>query len=214
MNSKIDTIILDVDGTLSEDISWFKLTQGLGVSVEKHTETFNQMKQGQLTYLEAKKQLIELWQSSGNAKKNYMKRMFESWKLKDGARDIVTYLKKHYRVCIISGAVDLYVQTIAEKLTVSDWYANTQLVWDNDGNLIDFCYFADQAQKKLEQFRDYVRQNKLNVTKCAVVGDGDSDLSLFKELKYGIAINIEPNPELEKLAHRKIRLLSDLKEIL
>ncbi len=213
MNKKIDTVILDVDGTLSEDISWLKLTEGLGVSSEKHSEIFNQFRKGLLTYPEAKKQLIELWQSSGNANKDYMENMFKSWKLKEGAEDIVCYLEKSYRVCIISGAVDLYVKVVAKKLGVSVWYANTELVWDNRGNLVDFHYFADQAAKKLEQFRLYIKKNRLDRTRCAIVGDGDSDIALFRELKYGIAVNAKPHPELESLAYKRLKNIQELKDI-
>lgn len=58
LQKEIDTIVLDVDGTLSEEISWLKLTQGLGASSDEHSIIFEQFKKGSLSYPEAKKRLI------------------------------------------------------------------------------------------------------------------------------------------------------------
>lgn len=113
----------------------------------------------------------------------------------------------------MSGAVDLYVQVVAKKLGVTDWYANTELVWNDEGNLIDFNYYVDQAEKKLEQFNTYLAKNNLDKNRCAVVGDGDSDIALFRELSFSIAVNKEPHLELEKLASKTVKNLSQLKEI-
>lgn len=142
-----------------------------------------------------------------------MEKMFRFWNLKEDAEDTVDYLKNAYRVCLISGAVDLYVQIVAGKLGVADWYANTELVWNENGKLIDFHYYADQAGKKLEQFEEFIKKYRLEKDKCAVVGDGDSDLVLFRELHHGIAVNKNPNPELESLALRTVRELKELKNI-
>lgn len=213
LKKEIETIIFDVDGTLTEEVSWLKITEGLGAPPEKHAQIFSDFKAGKLSYPEAKGQLISLWQSTGNANKPYMEKMFRSWGLKQDAEETVDYLKKAYRVCLMSGAVDLYVQIVAEKLGIEDWYANTQLIWDEQGNLIDFHYFADQAQKKLDHLSEYLAKHGLDKRKCAVVGDGDSDIALFRELPYGIAVNKEPYPELEELAFRTVSDLSNLKNI-
>lgn len=213
LRGKVTCIIFDVDGTLSEDVSWLKITAGLGASSGKHSEIFENFKKGKLAYPEAKGQLIQLWQNTSNANKRYMDNMFRSWKLKKDASETIAYLQKDYRVCLMSGAVDLYVQIVAEKLKVPDWYANTELVWDKDGKLVDFHYFADQSQKKLEQFEKFITENNINKTDCAIVGDGDSDIELFKELDCAIAVNKDPYPELEALAYKAITNLSELRQI-
>jgi len=189
-----------------------KITEGLGASVEVHEEIFARMNNGELTYPEAKEQLIALWQETSNANKTYMSEMFQGWRLKADAQEIIDYLKGNYRLCLMSGAVDLYVQIVAEKLGVIDWFANTELAWDEEGNLVDFHYYRKQADKKLEQFETYVAENNLDRDRCAIVGDGDSDIALFRIL-YGIAVNKESHPELEKLARKTIQNLTQLREI-
>lgn len=213
LSKKIETIVLDIDGTLSKEVSWLKITKSLGASVERHTTIFDKFKKGLIEYPEAKARLIGLWQATGNAKKSFMKKEYRSWTLKEDAKETVNYLQRAYRVCLISGAMDLYVQIVAEKLGVVDWYANTELIWDKKGNLIDFNYYPDQAQKKLEQLQDYVAKNELDLNRCAVVGNGDSDVVLFRELKYGIEVNEIPCPALKGLAYKTITNLRELKEI-
>lgn len=214
MKCGITTIILDVDGTLTDDVSWLPLTAGLGADPKIHEKIFDDFKAGKHSYSDAKKQLIKLWQNTGNANKGFMKSMFQSWKLKCDTRETIDYLKKSYRLCLISGAVDLYIKIVAKKLGISDWYANTELIWDNKGNLVDFNYFADQAQKKLEQFNKFAKKYNLDKEECVIVGDGDSDLVLFRELKHGIAVNKDPNPDLESLSSKRISKLIELKNLL
>lgn len=59
----------------------------------------------------------------------------------------------------------------------------------------------------------FIKENNYLKEDCAVVGDGDSDISLFRELSFSVAINKEPNKELELLASKQVKNLSDLKEI-
>lgn len=212
-NKRVKTIIFDIDGTLSDNISWLELTEGLGASPKTLLHLLTKLRSGKLRYNEAKNKVVTLWKNTGNANRPYMKKMFNSWKLKKDAYSTIDYLKKSYRICLISGSVDLYVKSVADKLGIIDWYANTELIWDNNDNLIDINYFPNQSQKKLEQFRSFITKYSLDINKCAVVGDGDSDIELFKELPYGFAINKNPYPELEALAIKNISNLSQLKEI-
>jgi phosphoserine phosphatase len=115
-NTKV--IIFDVDGTLTDDISWLNITSGLGADALEHKRIFEEMKSGILTYSQAKSLLIALWQETGNANKDFMESMFNSWSVKDDAADVINYLASKYHICLMSGAVDLYVQTIARRLGV------------------------------------------------------------------------------------------------
>lgn len=213
LKGKVETLIFDIDGTLHPEISWLKLTEGLGANKEEHASIFDRFTKNEIDYPTAKGQLVKLWQSSGNANKVYMEAMFRSWTLADGAEEVIEKLRSDYNICLISGAVDLYVETVAKKLRVRDWYANTKLIWDEMGSLIDFDYFRDQAQKKLEHFEEYVKKKGLDKNKCCVIGNGDSDIVLFKTLPYGIAIDNDLNPEVKTLAFRTLSKVSQLTEI-
>jgi HAD superfamily phosphoserine phosphatase-like hydrolase len=210
----IKAIIFDIDGTLSSEVSWLKLTEGLGASVKKHLVIFDKYLKGDINYKKAKRDLIKLWQDTGNANDEYMMKMFDSWKLKDDAHEIISHLKEKYKIVLISGSLDLYVETVAEKLGIIDWYANTKIDWDRKGNLTDFHYFRNQALKKLIQFKEFKKTNNLKYNEFAIVGDGDTDLLLFKRIRFSVMVKKDkPHPELEKHAYKKIEKLTELKKI-
>lgn len=210
----IKAIIFDIDGTLSSEVSWFKLTEGLGASVEKHSMIFDKYLNNEIPYTKAKGDLVKLWQDTGNANKEFMTKMFRSWKLKEDAYEVISYLKISYNIILISGSLDLYVKTVADKLEADAWYANTKTDWDNNGNLTDFHYFRNQALKKLTQYRHFKEKHSLRNKDFAVVGDGDTDLLLFKKIKASILVKKEkPHPEMESYAYKTIENLSELKKI-
>ena len=214
ITSNIKAIIFDIDGTLHADISWLKLTEGLGASVEKHMEIFDNYLENKISYKIAKVSLIKLWQKTGNANKKYMADMFASWNLKPDAHATIDYLKNKYKVILISGSVDLYVQVVANKLGVKDWRANTTLDWDVKGNLTNFHYIRNQAAKKVNQFIKIKKSMKLKNDNFAVIGDGDSDVALFEKIKCSVMVEKEKaHPELEVLAYKKVNDLSDLKSM-
>ena len=57
----IKAVIIDVDGTLSPQISWTTLTKDLGASVEKHLEIFKEFQEKKTTYEVSKEKLLILF---------------------------------------------------------------------------------------------------------------------------------------------------------
>ncbi len=212
--AEIKVVIFDVDKTLSDEVSWLKLTEGLGADPAEHEEIFTQFKERKLSYPVAKAKLVSLWQQTGKANLADIKKLFWSWKLKPDALETITYLQQKYAVILISGAVDTYVEVVAEKLGISHWYANTVLKYDSEGLLIDFDYHRDQAKKKVAQLEYFLSKYSLTKDQCLAVGDGDNDVELFRILPYSIAVNKEPHPELEKLAWKKVTALSEIQELI
>lgn len=210
----IKVVVFDIDGTLTSEVSWLKLTESLGADTTLHKQIFDDFKNKKMSYLEAKSQLVSLWLSTKKSNKQTLTNIFNSWNLKSDAEKLVEYLKTKYTIILISGSVDLYVETVAKKLNIENWYANTTLVWNKNNEISDFHYEANQAQKKFEQLSEFLDESGLKKEDCLIIGNGDSDLVLFQELPYGITINKEPYPELEKLAWKKVTNLSEIKELL
>jgi phosphoserine phosphatase len=143
-----------------------------------------------------------------------MERIFRSWKLKDDAVQMVEYLKQKYNLCLMSGSIDLYVQVVAETLEIPDWYANTELIFNDNGDLVDFHYFRDQAVKKIEHLNEYLSKTNASKEDCVIIGNGDSDIALFKELPYGIAVDTDLHEEVRGLAYKVISNLDEVVSIL
>lgn len=206
-------VILDIDGTITDSVSWTKLTEELGASSHEHEKIFAEFLNGNLSYELAKRNLIDLWQSTGNANKKYISKLFRSWVLKDTAVTLIHYLQnKGYHVCLITGSVDLFAETIAERLSIQDYYYNTELVWEGD-KLIDFHYEKNQAQKKLDQFRKYIEKHGLASKECVVIGDSENDVKLFEETGNGIAM-LPADDALIDVAWKTVDDLEQLRDIL
>jgi phosphoserine phosphatase len=116
---------------------------------------------------------------------------------------------------LITGSVDLYAETIARRLGVADWYANTPLVFNNADNLVDYHYEQDQAAKKLQQLQYFCAKHRLEPRECLAVGDSDNDLELFRATRHGILLTAEgQSDDLRDAAWREAAHLSDVLSIL
>jgi HAD superfamily phosphoserine phosphatase-like hydrolase len=210
---QIRAVVLDIDGTLSPQLSWLALTRDLGASVAEHSRIYEDYKKGLITYSESKRRLIGLWRSTGNANRQFLEMIFENWPLVDDALSIVKWLKERYTVCIITGSVDAYAKVITDKLGVDYWYANTKLEW-RKGQLIGYDYHLDQAVKKLEQFQEFCASQELKPTQCIIVGDSENDLKLFDYSHRGILVGSNSPEEYRQHAWKVIDSLKELPTIL
>ncbi len=212
--NKVKAVIFDIDGTLSPEISWTLLTKDLGGSAEQHLKIFKDLSDEKIGYEDSKEQLLNLWRATGRATKSDFRAIFENWPLRDAAKEVIDFLIiKGYKISIITGSTDLYAEIVAKRLGIPFYFANTELVWDKEDNLVDFRYFRDQAKKKLEQFLEFCHQQNLEPKDCVVVGDDTNDIELFK-ITRGVALKSPDSAEIEKIAWKTIVNLSELKEIL
>lgn len=210
----IKAVAFDIDNTLTDDVSWLRITELLGASVATHEDIFDRFSRRELSYPEAKRLLIELWQQTGKARKSHWEALFASWPLKDGAVELITQLHEEgYPTALITGSVDLFAHTIARRLHVPHWYANTTLVWDADGQLTDFHYIRDQAAQKLLDLKLFVSAVGVPVEQCAVVGDGPNDLETFRATGHGIAVH-SSSSVLQEAAWKQVDSLAEVVPLL
>lgn len=214
--NNVKAVIFDIDGTLSPENSWTAFSRDLGSSVAEHLAIYQDHLAGNIGLDESKRMLLKLWLATGRANKQNIEQMFASWPLRDDAQQVIEWLKhKGIRVCLITGSVDLYAQHIAERLDVSDYYANAKLVFDDNGNLENFDYTTDQAEVKLQQLREFCAKYDLREDECIAVGDSDNDIELFRHTGRGVLIN-DGNVavELKQSTWQTIVQLGELKRLL
>jgi HAD superfamily phosphoserine phosphatase-like hydrolase len=209
---KSEAVVLDIDGTLSPGVSWLALTRGLGASDEQHIQIYKDYQKGKTDYSTSKRELIDLWRATGNANRAFFGQLFDSLPLDSAAEKVVQTAKIGRTVCLITGSMDMYAETVARKLGVDHWYANTTLHWDDQGNLGDMDYELDQAGRKLEQYTQFCNENGLDVESCLVLGDGENDEKLFEVCKRGVLIG--GDPESHTFAWRRIAQLADFEQVL
>lgn len=214
MNTMKKAIVFDIDNTLTNDISWLKITELLGASVSKHQDIFYRFSRHELAYEKAKKQLIGLWQATGNSNRTHWEELIDDWPLKKDAAEVVDFAQKYgYKTALITGSFDLLAESVARKLHIPSWYANTTLEWDASGNLVDFEYVRDQAPQKLVHLQEFAAAAGIAVNNCVAVGDGDNDIEIFKATGLGIAVGSQ-NQALCEVSWRQIEELSEIIDIL
>lgn len=206
---KHKAIIFDIDDTLTNSTSWLELTRILGADSETHSRIYSEFVDNKLSYEEAKSDLVKLWRSTGNANKTKITKAFENIILKKDAKKVVTQLSKKFKICLITGSMDLFANVIAGKLEIEDYFYNTELIFDND-ELVDFNYVADQSNLKLEQSQIFCEKYNLKSEEVIIVGDGGNDQKLFD--KYGLSVQVG-NQYLDITTDHKINELSELIEI-
>jgi phosphoserine phosphatase len=211
-------VVFDIDGTLTRDISWVKLTTEIGGSLEFNDEVIKKWETDELTESEAREKLIENWSKAGKATKKEFVSILQNISLREDAKEVVDYLKnKGYVVIMITGSFDLYAQIVGEKLDVKEWFANTVLMWDEDGSLLDVqtCKDSEAQNRKVDFFKAFCDKNNLKINECVAVGDSSNDIALFKLTGKGIAVRTEfESPKLEEVAWKKVNQLIEIKSIL
>jgi len=214
--SKLKAVIFDIDGTLTPQNSWKAFTNDLGASVADHLAIYGEHVDGKIGLDESKQKLLAMWQATGNANRDHIEKVFDSWPVRPDAKDLIDWLKtKGYTVCLITGSVGVYAKHMAEKLGVEHWYANAELYFDEQGELSSFHYTANQAEIKLQHFTEFCHKYNLDFDQCMAVGDGDNDIELFRATGHGILIEGEKIAnELRDASWQTVRNLSEIKDLL
>jgi HAD superfamily phosphoserine phosphatase-like hydrolase len=212
----IKAVIFDIDGTLTPQNSWTAFTRDIGGSVEEHLAIYSDHINGKIGLDKSKELLLKLWQDTGKANKQHIESVFKTWLVRNDAKELIDWLKSNgYAICLITGSVGVYAKYMAQKLGVKYYYSNAELYFDDDGELVDFHYTANQAEVKLEQFGEFCKLMSLRASDCAAVGDGDNDIGLFRLTKNGILVNHNKvSNELRNSAWKTVSNLIEVKDLL
>lgn len=213
-NSKsIKLFCFDVDGTLVDGISWLLLTQGLGCAVQDHLDIFQRAKNGEISFIEGERLLTKMYQGSGKANLDFIKSIFRKVEPKKEAFEIVSFLKKKgYKIYLVSGAIDLFVEEIFKKLDVNGYYANSTLEFDDKGILVKIHYRDNQGDVKVEQLKELIQKEGIAINEVTFIGDSSNDIESFEVTKNGIAVG-SSNKQLKSVAWKVIDSLLEIKEV-
>jgi len=205
-----------VGGGLTSHNSWTGLTLALGASSESHLALYRQLLDGKITPEDANGHIGAIWRATGNANQVFIQKVFRNIPLRPGALTLARWLnRRQFRACLISGSMDMYVATIADRLQIKDWFANGKLIFDDQGGLIGLEYSPNQSATKLVQLNKFCLQEKLDISKVMVVGDGANDIELFQATNHGILVADEPPAaDVQAVAWKTVTSLNDIPAIL
>ena len=210
----IKLVCFDVDGTLVDGIGWLLLTEGLGCSVQEHLDIFSRAQRREISFSECERLLVRMYRHSGNATRSFVLKIFDEVKLRPNAKALISYLKnKDYKIYLISGADDIYVETIAKNLDVDGFYANSTLEFDKDEVLRKIHYRHNQGEIKVKQLKELIENLGIKKYEVVFIGDSWNDIEVFKFIDKGIAVHCF-DEELKKLAWKEVDSLKQIREIL
>lgn len=183
----IKYVVLDLNRTLtSNEGSWIEFTGLLGADPTRHVDIFNNFREGKVTYSEAKKQLLDLWKNTNDLDRKSIISVFNQIELREGVIEGISYLKSKYTLCLISGAIDVFVNIIADRFKIEDRYAVTKFIFDQDNYLVDFEYTLNREVEKMKFLNVFCNKYNALPEEIAAIGDGESDMKIFQEVGYPI----------------------------
>ena len=178
-------------------------------------DIFNKFKSGEISYSEAKIQLIDLWKGVQKLDRKSIEKLFGQIELRPGALEGIKYLQGKYRLCLISGAIDVFVDVIANKLGITDRYASTKFLFDKNNILFDFQYTLSRGEEKVELFHSFCKKYSIDPQECAAIGDGESDMPIFSEVALPILfIASETEEDNKKKIRQHLKDWKSIKKIL
>jgi HAD superfamily phosphoserine phosphatase-like hydrolase len=161
---------------------------------------------GLLTRNEAKVGEYILWKLMG-VNKRCLKNDLKKFNLMNGAaKTIKTLKKKRITPVIISDNPEFLVRAVAKKLGIK-YIAYNKIVFDKKGYAYDTKPSHPSKNtrvSKLGALKDFAKKKRISLKECAAVGNGSTDINLFRKVGFSIAFNSE-NVKLKKIADKSIR---------
>ncbi len=206
-------IFFDLDGTLTPQSSWFLLNQYLGVTPEEDHTLFEDYLKDTVSYKEWMSALVDLYNRRELVSREDLISFADTIVIRDEAQYAIDAAKaKGYTVAMISGALDILVETIAQKLGIDVWFAKTKAIFDEEGNFIDMDSSTEgERDGKLHLVEAYCRDNNLDIKEVICVEDGGNGLELFKHAK---GILLGDNKDLAPLAWKRVDSLSEIIDLI
>lgn len=208
-------ICFDVNGTLVEENSWDIFARGDKLIEKEINDVLNRYSSGQLSISGVWSGLVSVLKKTGRAKKDFVSNCWsEANTLKDGAEEIINYLKeKGYKIYLISCSIDILLEGLVEKLKLDGFYAGSHLVFDDLGELEAITSECMRGREfKKEKIIELAEKEKASVEDIIFVGDGDNDVGVFELTKHGIAMG--DNERLLDCSWKQIDSLREIKGIL
>ena len=203
-----------MDDTLINHNSWYQLNIALGITPEEDKEMYDAYGKGEITYNEWTTKLNSLYQERGLATRENIEQMLEKITFKEGAEELVAYLRNRgYQLAIISGSFDATVKRAAESLNIPNYQANTKLVFNEDDYLKNIVSDGEEVYAKLKHLEEMCEKLGVEIEECACIGDGANDIEMFKKTNKGITFNTAPE-NLKKVSWRTVNNLSEIKNLL
>ncbi len=210
-----DLVAFDIDGTLvrapDERTVWEVLNKRFTGRSDQNKERFALFRQGKLSYAEWVALDINGWKDAG-ARRDDLIAGFEPLRLVAGTRETLQRLKQAgYRLVVISGTLDLMLNTLLPEHPFDEVYAN-HIGFDDEGRISHWQATPFDMEGKARLLRAVALRREIPLARCAYVGDSSNDVWVAREAGFVVAFNPKSR-ELEQVADVSVRS-EDLRAIL
>lgn len=201
-----DLVCFDVDGTLvrhpTGKVIWEVLNRRFIGDDSVNEVRHKWYNEGRITYPQWVEMDVRGWIDAGATRAEIMDavREFERF---DGAHDTVWELKRRgVRLAIISGTLDVVIDTLFPEHPFDDVYSN-RLLFDERGVLTGWQATPFDLEGKPVALRELSARHQVSLSRAAFVGDGANDVPMVGVAGCVVAFNPRSR-ELERLANHVI----------
>ncbi|MFH1751981.1 MAG: HAD family phosphatase [archaeon] len=203
--TKFKLVSFDMDGTLifkKSSYLYFARSHG---SYKKHLEIEKDFAGGKITLNQAYRRAVKLF--TGVSKSEFLK-FYNSMPKMHYIKFVVRKLKeKGLKVLIVSTGPKFIAEFFQKEFGFHKVVGSEH---DFTGNVFNGKVRIFHEKDKVKFLKAYCKKNQIKLSECIAVGDSISDVPVFKEVGFSIALNADKNLE-QASVHLKTR---DLRKIL
>ncbi len=204
-------IVLDLNKTLIHENSWLDLNMAMGVTAAEDETLMKWAEEGVISDVTGQSILCEIYKKRGDVSRDAIWKVISAYSYLPGAKDTVTKLiKDGYQIALISGAMDILVQSVAKELGVHHWRAANTFIFNENNMLTAIKSAPNDVEHKVTMLKEICTELNINPSECAAVGDGANDIGLFELTGHGVTF---AGSKIEASAEHVIDNLADLLDI-
>jgi len=213
--NRFDLVAFDVDGTLvrhpADKTVWEVLNRRFTGGDHQNIERMRLYHEGRLSYAEWVALDVDSWRKAGATRASIVEAFAELEPVR-GARETLHALKERgLRLAVISGTLDLLLDTLFPDHPFDEVYANS-IAFDDEGGIHGYRATPFDMEGTGGALRAIALREGIPLARCAFVGDHANDLSAARIA--GLTIAFRPkSAELEALAGAVVRSF-DLRDVL
>lgn len=180
-------IVFDLNKTLIHENSWLDLNMAMGVTEAEDQMLMDWSRERIIDDVTGQEILCEIYKKRGDVSHDAIWKVISAYTYLPGAKETVAKLiADGYQVALISGAMDILVQSVAKELGVHHWRAANQFIFNEDSKLERIASVPNDVAHKVEMLKEICKELNIEPTDCAAIGDGDNDLGLFELTGHGV----------------------------
>ena len=208
------TLVFDIDGTLTTNISWERLNAAAGVSPEEDYALYSGFMRGDFDYVTWTQQLESLYKARGVLTREIAKSALLNFSLKDGVIEAITTCRnKGYSIMLLSGGFVTMAQAVGEMVGADSVFATSDIAFDNDGYFDHFLSGGEEGEAKAAILIEYCEKENIELTDCIPIGDSTNDIPLFNQTGNGVTYTW-CKPEVQSAARHIIEDIRDFPALL